>query len=118
MEKEIGSAQRKKVSNPDLLGKVEAVGNRLPPPSIIYLSMCIHYFAVRHRRALGGAPQEWCFDTKNKGIGGNNIECKSLISIDGLKYMLQPMQQATTNFPSVGSTCTIMLAIGVAEQSG
>lgn len=101
------------------LGKVEAVGNRLPPPSIIFICLCVFIILLS---GIGG-PLGWSatgmvLDTKTKELAETTLNVKSLISIDGLKYMLTHVASNFTSFPSVGSTCTIMLAIGVAEQSG
>lgn len=101
------------------LGKVEAVGNRLPPPSIIFICLCAFIILLSGIGGLlGWSATGMVLDTKTKELAETTLNVKSLISIDGLKYMLTNVASNFTSFPSVGSTCTIMLAIGVAEQSG
>lgn len=57
-------------------------------------------------------------NTSTKELEETTIGVVSLFSWDGLAYMLTKMVNNFTTFTSVGYTCTIMLAIGVAEQSG
>lgn len=101
------------------LGGVERVGNRLPPPPLIFIWLCAILIVIS---GIGGL-MNWSatgmvLNTSTKELEETTISVVSLFSWDGLAYMLTKMVNNFTTFTSVGYTCTIMLAIGVAEQSG
>ena len=101
------------------LGGVERVGNRLPPPPLIFIWLCAILIVIS---GIGGL-MNWSatgmvLNTSTKELEETTIGVVSLFSWDGLAYMLTKMVNNFTTFTSVGYTCTIMLAIGVAEQSG
>lgn len=49
------------------LGKVEAVGNRLPPPSIIFICLCVFIILLSGIGGLlGWSAQEWCLTQKQR----------------------------------------------------
>ncbi len=101
------------------LKRIEVVGNRMPPPSVIFIFLCGFIIVIS---GIGGL-FDWkatgmVLDTATNEMSETTIHVESLFSIEGLKYMLRNMVSNFTSFTSVGLTCTVMLGIGVAEQSG
>lgn len=101
------------------LERVEIVGNRLPPPSIIFIYLCAFIIIISGIGGLmGWSATGMMVNTSSKELEETTLSVVSLFSIDGLTYMLKNLVSNFTSYTSVGYTCTVMLAIGVAEQSG
>ena len=101
------------------LKRVEVVGNRLPPPSVIFIYLCAFIIIISGIGGLmGWSATGMVLNTSTKELEETTLNVVSLFSLDGLEYMLRNLVTNFTTFTSVGYTCTVMLAIGVAEQSG
>ena len=101
------------------LKRIEIVGNRLPPPSIIFIYLCAFIIIISGIGGLmGWSATGMVLNTSTKELEETTLNVVSLFSLDGLEYMLRNLVTNFTTFTSVGYTCTVMLAIGVAEQSG
>lgn len=101
------------------LNRIEVVGNRLPPPSIIFVYLCAGIIVLSGIGGLmGWSATGMVLNTSTKELEETTLSVISLFSIDGLSYMLRNLVSNFTGYTAVGYTCTVMLAIGVAEQSG
>ena len=102
------------------LGGVERVGNRLPPPPLIFIWLCAILIVIS---GIGGL-MNWSatgmvLNTSTKELEETTIGVVSLFSWDGLAYMLTKMVNNFTTFTSVGYTCTIMLSwLGMRLERG
>lgn len=93
------------------LGWVERVGNKLPHPFIIFFALCITVIVASAITAgLGVAVIH--------PTTGEIVEAKSLIGREGIVYILENMLENFTGFAPLGLVLTMMLGIGLAEQTG
>lgn len=111
-----------------VLDLIEFIGNKLPDPAIIFVlgaALVIVLSAV-------GAWLGWQVDELRPVIGvdasgartmtleptGGVIQPMSLLSPDGLYWMISTMVSNFINFPPLGIVLVGMLGIGVAERTG
>ncbi|MGG4169068.1 AbgT family transporter [Rossellomorea vietnamensis] len=93
------------------LGGIEKVGNKLPDPFMlfVYLSVFIVLFS-------------WFISSLGVTVvhpkNGEVLEIKSLVSGEGLQYILTSMLDNFTGFAPLGLVLAMMLGIGLAEKVG
>ncbi|WP_370979845.1 AbgT family transporter [Agaribacterium sp. ZY112] len=94
-----------------VLERIERIGNRLPHPTLLFIYLC---FGVVIISAL-------CKALGVSAIAPNSsdvLEAKSLISVEGLHYILGNTVKNFVSFAPVGSVLLAVLGIGIAEHSG
>lgn len=94
-----------------ILGKIERVGNKLPDPFFIFVILAAAVMVLSMIFSFTGA-------TVDHPGTGETLEIRSLISFEGLAYMLSSMLDNFTGFAPLGLVLGIMLGIGVAEKTG
>lgn len=114
-ESELDEEQRSKNSRRGLFTKfldfVEWTGNKLPDPIVIFFALCVLTILASGIAALLG------WSAVHPGEG-ETIEAKSLLTIDGLRFVIGESLNNFAQFPALGQVLVIMLGIGVAERSG
>src|SRR5699024_6693876 len=94
-----------------ILGKVEGVGNRLPDPFMLFVSLALLVVVFS---AIVSA-----FDVSFTQPGEKEeTAIKSLLSVDGIQYILTSMVDNFIGFKPLGIVLTIMLGIGLADKVG
>tara|TARA_R110001583_G_scaffold27098_3_gene97198 strand:+ start:275 stop:1774 length:1500 start_codon:yes stop_codon:yes gene_type:complete len=93
------------------LNRLEAAGNRLPHPVMLFIYFCLAVIAASAVSSLFGVNSE-------HPISGENILAKSLLSGDGLRWMISSSVNNFIQFAPVGSVIVAILGIAVAEESG
>ena len=93
-----------------LLKKIETFGNRIPHPSLMFLALCVVVVIASSLCSLAGLSS---LNTLSNEI----VSSKSLISADGLRFMLTSMVTNFTGFAPLGIVLVAMLGMGIAEQS-
>lgn len=94
-----------------ILGKVEGIGNRLPDPFMLFVSLALLVIAFS---AIVSA-----FDVSFTQPGEKEeTAIKSLLSVDGIQYILTSMVDNFIGFKPLGIVLTIMLGIGLADKVG
>ena len=94
-----------------LLQAIETYGNKIPHPSLMFFWLCVFmvvasaFFDVIGTSALHPITKEV-------------IDSKSLISAEGLRFMLTSMVKNFMGFAPLGVVLVAMLGIGIAEKSG
>lgn len=101
------------------LAKVEFIGNKMPPPLMIFIYLCIGLVILS---AIGGL-MGWSatgviLNRSTMTMEETTVHVQSLLSEYGFKYMVNNMIKNFTGYASMGLTFLILLAIGFAEQSG
>jgi len=101
------------------LDGIEAVGNRLPPPMMIFAFLAVAMILISGI----GSFFDWSatgavYNAKTKQIEETTINVVSLFSVSGLQYMLKNLISNFMGFKSLGMMLTIMFGIGIAEYSG
>jgi len=104
MEKKGGFFQR-------FLDTVERVGNRLPDPFILFVMLAVLMIIL-----------SWIFSLFNASVvhpgTGEELPIQSLVSADGLQFILTTMLENFTGFAPLGLVLAMMLGIGLAEKVG
>lgn len=93
------------------LGAIERAGNRLPHPTLLFVYLCGIMLALSwlgERLALRAVLP----------TTGETVAAKSLLSTEGLHWLLTHTVTNFTGFAPVGTVLVAMLGLGVAEHSG
>lgn len=93
------------------LDAIERHGNRLPNPTLLFIYLCGLIIFLSWVCALFGVGA-------THPIQNNDIEARSLISTEGLQYMLQNAVKNFSSFAPVGSVLVAVMGMGIAEHSG
>lgn len=90
---------------------IEHTGNKIPHPSLLFAGLCAVVWMLSLLLSLIGL---------SATLPGNEqaIEVRSLVSGQGIEFMLTSMVQNFMTFAPVGTVIVAMLGIGIAERSG
>ena len=104
MEKKKGIFQR-------FLDIVEKVGNKLPDPFALFVGLAVLMIIT-----------SWIFSLFDASVvhpgKGEVMPIKSLISAEGLQFILESMLNNFTGFAPLGLVVVMMLGVGLAEKVG
>ena len=93
------------------LAWIERVGNKIPHPFILFIWLIIIVWIASFVFAYVGT-------SVVNPIDGKTVAVKSLISAEGIVYMLKNMIKNFTGFAPLGIVLTMTLGIGLAERVG
>ncbi len=93
------------------LDRLERIGNLLPDPVIIFLTLIALLVAVSVAAAAAG----W---SALHPVTGELLNVKSLLSAENVGKLLVGMPETLTRFPPLGLVLVVMLGAAVAERSG
>lgn len=101
------------------LGVVERVGNRLPHPITLFAALTLLLILLSALCAALGvsATGEW-INPSTLQLEERTVTAVSLLSRDGVVYMLTHMVSNFTGFAPLGVVLVTMLGVGCAEGSG
>ncbi len=93
------------------LNGVERAGNALPHPALLFgiFALMVIFFSGIFT---------WLGTSVQHPTTGETIKAVSLLSIEGLRYILTNMVKNFTGFAPMGIVVVAMLGIGLAEKSG
>ncbi|MFR9676435.1 AbgT family transporter [Streptomyces sp. TR06-5] len=94
-----------------LLGGIERAGNKLPHPFILFVYLALLVIAASGLTSLFGV-------TVANPETGDTEPVRSLLSGDGLVYILTSALDNFVAFPPLGLVVVMMLGIGLAQQVG
>jgi aminobenzoyl-glutamate transport protein len=100
-----------------LLGAIERAGNRLPDPATLFLLATLLVMALSQLAASLG----WSVEKTTLGADGpvtTRVEPVSLLTSDGLHWLVSGMVGNFRDFPPLAIVLVGMLGIGLAERSG
>lgn len=93
------------------LDMVEKVGNKLPDPFVLFIGLAVFMIIL-----------SWIFNLFNASVvhpgSGEEVPIKSLLSGEGLEFILTSMLDNFTGFAPLGLVLVMMLGIGLAEKVG
>lgn len=93
------------------LNFVERIGNRLPHPFMLFFYLALGMIVISWLVSL--------FDVSVVHPGsGEELKVKSLISGEGLQFILTSMLENFTGFKPLGLVLTMMLGIGLTQRVG
>ena len=94
-----------------LLSKIEDVGNRLPPPTLLFMGLGVAVLLLSWLCAVLGVGAV-------HPITSEPISAVNLLSGEGLRRILLNTVSNFTSFAPLGTVLVAMLGIGIAERSG
>ena len=103
------TAQKKK--NGKVLDFIERVGNRLPHPYILFLWLCLILALISLACSMAGV-------SVVNPTNGETVLAKSLISKDGLIWLLENLLSNFQGFSPLGLVLAMQIAIGFSEKVG
>lgn len=93
------------------LNGIEAAGNRLPNPVLLFVIFCLAVVVISALVQGAGL-------TATHPVTGQSLTAKSLLSEDGLRWMLTSAVSNFTQFAPVGPVVVAIMGIAIAEHSG
>ncbi len=100
-----------KTQNKGILGKIEILGNKLPNPAILFILLA-GLLAILS--AVLGAYHVTAMDP----ITHKAIQVKSLLTKEGLHWILSEMVRNYINFPPLGMIIVLTMGIGLIDKVG
>ena len=94
-----------------LLGPIERIGNRLPHPFMLFIYLGVAIMLLSGILAWAGASYT------DPGTG-EATSVQTLLSGEGVRYLLTETIPNFVNFPPLGVVLGVMLGIGLAQQTG
>ena len=102
-----------------LLDGVEAVGNKVPHPAVIFFILAGVVVVFSHIFFLLGTSVDYeVVNPQTHQVEHATATVNSLLSGDGIRFMLTSMVRNFMNFGPVGIILVVMIGVGLAEQAG
>ena len=98
---------------------VERVGNKVPHPSIIFLILIVGIVVLSHAFFLLGTSVNYqVVDPLTHEILDATTAVRSLITVEGRRFMLTSVIPNFLGFTAVGMVIVAMVGVGLAEETG
>jgi aminobenzoyl-glutamate transport protein len=102
-----------------MLDGVERVGNKVPHPAVIFVSLAGLVIVLSHILYLAGARVAYeVINPETHKIEKMVTEARSLLTVDGIRFMFTGFVHNFMSFEAVGVIIVAMVGVGVAEESG
>ena len=102
-----------------LLDGVETIGNKVPHPAVIFFILIGFVILLSHLLYLFGASVTYeVVNPETHKIETASATVNSLLSGDGIRFMLTSMVRNFANFGPVSIIFVVMVGVGLAEQAG
>jgi aminobenzoyl-glutamate transport protein len=102
-----------------LLDGVERIGNKVPHPAVIFFILSGLVIVLSHLFYLLGTSVDYeVVNPQTDQVERATATVNSLLSGDGIRFMLTSMVRNFTNFGPVGIILVVTIGVGLAEQAG
>ena len=102
-----------------VLDVIERVGNKVPHPAVIFLIMIVGLIVLSHGLyLLGTAVSFQALDPATHQLIASTASVNSLLTVDGLRFMLTSVVPNFLGFTAVGVVIVAMVGVGLAEEAG
>jgi aminobenzoyl-glutamate transport protein len=102
-----------------LLDGVETVGNKVPHPAVIFLALIGIVVLLSHVFYVTGTRVSYQrINPQTHAIEDRTAAVKSLLTADGIRFLLTSAVRNFLNFGPVGVILVAMVGVGLAEQAG
>ncbi len=102
-----------------LLDVVEKVGNKVPHPAMIFLSLMVLVNVLSHvMHLLHASVTQQVIDPVTDQIQTTTVAARSLLTTEGIRFMYASVIPNFMGFTAVGLIIVAMVGVGVAEASG
>ena len=113
------AADAPKTTMQKLLDAVERVGNRVPHPVMIFVYLIGIVIVLSAVLAAFGAQVTYqAYNPATHEIEPASTAARSLLTVDGIRFMFTGFVQNFMNFNAVGVIIVAMVGVGVAEEAG
>lgn len=99
------------MSNGRWLTRLEALGNRLPQPTLLFIAFCAALLPLSALLDVLGTHTQ-------HPLSGDTVAIRSLLDAEGLRYLFTSLVSNFTGFAPVGVVLVAMLGLGIAEHAG
>lgn len=101
------------------LDGVETVGNKVPHPAVIFFILIGLVILLSHLlHLLGSSVTYEVVNAQTHKVETTTATVNSLLSADGIRFMLTSMVRNFANFGPVSIIFVVMVGVGLAEQAG
>ena len=101
------------------LDVIERVGNRVPNPAVIFLILIALIIVLSHVFHLMGSSVAFqVVNAQTHEIENATASVNSLLSVDGLRFMLTSVVPNFLGFTALGVVIVAMVGVGLAEEAG
>lgn len=115
----MSEAAAPKTAMQKILDAVERVGNRVPHPVMIFVYLIGFVILLSAVLQLIGAHVTYqAYDPATSEIRTMRTEARSLLTVEGIRFMFTGVVQNLMNFNAVGVIIVAMVGVGVAEEAG
>lgn len=102
-----------------LLDSVETIGNKAPDPAVIFVILSALVMALSHLfNLLGTSVAYEVINPQTHQVEHATASVRSLLSGDGVRFILTSMVSNFMSFGPVGIILVVMVGVGLAEQAG
>jgi aminobenzoyl-glutamate transport protein len=102
-----------------VLDAVERFGNKVPHPVIIFVILAGIVIVLSHIfYMLGLSVSYQVIDPETHEVEYTTTVARSLLTVDGIRFMFTGVVQNLMNFNAVGVIIVAMVGVGVAEEKG
>src|SRR5215475_10441421 len=102
-----------------LLDGVETIGNKVPDPAVIFFILSGLVIVLSHLFYLLGTSVAYeVVNPQTHQVEHATAVVNSLLSADGIRFMLTSMVRNFISFGPVGIILVVMIGVGLAEQAG
>ncbi|MGL4953620.1 MAG: AbgT family transporter [Culicoidibacterales bacterium] len=113
------SQSKKKKHSISILDWIERIGNKLPDPVVLFMIFALAIIAVSHFAAGAGLSATYeSINPKTQELGMVTVQAVSLMTPEGLQYMVESAVTNFTSFAPLGTVLVALLGVGIAESSG
>ncbi len=112
-------SETKKTMMQKLLDGVERVGNKVPHPVMIFVYLIVFIVVLSAILGMLGAQVSYqAYNVATGDIEPVTTAARSLLTIEGIRFMYTGVVQNFMNFNAVGVIIIAMVGVGVAEEAG
>jgi len=98
---------------------IERAGNRVPDPVVIFLALAALVILLSHVLYLWGVGVTYqAINPENHRLETSVVTVKSLLTGEGIRFMLTSAIRNFTGFGPVGIILVAMVGVGLAEEAG
>src|SRR5215471_10519477 len=102
-----------------VLDGIERVGNKVPHPAVIFFILTGLVIVLSHLfHLLGTSVDSEVVNPQTHKVEHATATVNSLLSANGIRFMLTSMVRNFANFGPVGIILVVMIGVGLAEQAG
>ena len=112
-------AAKRKTGLQSLLDTIEAIGNKVPHPAVIFLILAAVVIVLSALLSLVGTSVTYqVVDPATHQIVESTATVNSLLSVEGIRFMLTSAVRNFLGFGPVGVILVAMVGVGLAEEAG